>query len=382
MNPAELVPALALLAVLTRELLWITAVAMMVSNLDDLAVDVLWVAGKLFRRKHTMPQPGRAGVYAIFVPAWDEAAVIGAMLTRLLATLDHPDYTVFVGVYPNDPETAAAVAAVNDHRVVSVTTDRYGPTTKADCLNAIWRGMCNHERQHSMRFDAIILHDAEDVLHPYELRLFDRYMPALAMVQLPVLPLPDPRSRWISGHYLDDFAQNHAKDMLVRAWLRTPVPSAGVGTAIDRAVLARIAGAGVDPFDATSLTEDYEIGQKIHRMGLKGRLIRQRVNGELVATREYFPDTLEAAVRQKSRWLTGIALSGWDRLGWQGSRATRWMLLRDRKGLLTAAIGMIAWAVAVLTVGQLAVRRLAAESAGVAMPPLLAPIDIQDSQEA
>jgi adsorption protein B len=196
-------------------------------------------------------------------------------------------------------------------------------------------------------------------------------MPALAMVQLPVLPLPDPQSRWVSGHYLDEFAQNHAKDMMVRALLDAPVPSAGVGTAICREALATIAGAGEAPFDASSLTEDYELGHKLHALGLKGRMIRVRVNGELVATREYFPATLEAAVRQKSRWLTGIALSGWDRLGWEGRPATRWMLMRDRKGLFTAAVAMLGYLAGVLLMGQLALRAAIAAETGQAMPPLL-----------
>jgi adsorption protein B len=55
-----------------------------------------------------------------------------------------------------------------------------------------------------------------------------------------------------------------------------------------------------------------------------------------VATREYFPRTFSTAVHQKARWMTGIALAGWDRLGWRGSLAERWMRLRDRQSLLAA----------------------------------------------
>ena len=33
------------------------------------------------------------------------------------------------------------------------------------------------------------------------------------------------------------------------------------------------------------------------------------------ARRNIFPDTLEAAIKQKARWLTSISLAGWDRLG-------------------------------------------------------------------
>ena len=58
----------------------------------------------------------------------------------------------------------------------------------------------------------------------------------------------------------------------------------------------------------------------------------------VVATREYFPATLDAAVAQKARWMTGIALAGWDRLGWSGGLAERWMRLRDRQSLLAALV--------------------------------------------
>jgi bacteriophage N4 adsorption protein B len=36
---------------------------------------------------------------AVFVPAWDESAVIGQMLKATLKRLDYPDYRIFVGHY-------------------------------------------------------------------------------------------------------------------------------------------------------------------------------------------------------------------------------------------------------------------------------------------
>lgn len=374
MSALDLVPGLALLAVLTRELLWLTGAAIFLSSLDDIAVDCIWLARLAFSGPEPLPDaPPRPGAFAILVPAWDEARVIGPMLKRLTATLEHSNYRLFVGTYPNDPATRAAAEAVGDARIEVIVTARPGPTTKADCLNRLWQAAVRHEAATATRFKAVVLHDAEDVVHPRSLDLYDRFMPALAMVQLPVLPLPDAASRWIAGHYLDEFAQNHAKDMRVRALLGAPVPSAGVGTAIDREALARLAGPANAPFDASSLTEDYELGHKLHRLGLKGRMVRVWADGELVATREYFPASLDGAVRQKSRWLVGIALSGWDRLGWHGSVAARWMLLRDRKGLFTAAVAMLAYGALLLMLGQLALRALLAQSLGHPLPPLLGP---------
>lgn len=371
MTPADLVPLLAVLAVLTRELLWVSGLGIALSSLDDIAVDSIWLARVAFRARPPLPpEPEVPGRFAIIVPAWDESAVIGAMVQRLLATVRHPDFLLFVGAYPNDSATQEAVRAVADARVRLVVTSRPGPTTKADCLNHLWRAVLAAEAD-GRRFKAIVLHDAEDVVHPESLAVYDRHMPALAMVQLPVVPLIDRHARWVSGHYADEFAQAHAKDMLVRAVLGAPVPSAGVGTAIDRDVLARLAGAGNAPFDAGSLTEDYEIGHKIHAMGLTGRMVRETVAGERVATRAYFPSSIETAVQQKSRWLTGIALSGWDRLGWGDGLALRWMLLRDRKGLFAAAAAVMGYGAALLLGAQLLLRSWLGEELGHALPPLL-----------
>jgi adsorption protein B len=161
------------------------------------------------------------------------------------------------------------------------------------------------------------------------------------LVQLPVVPLIHPDSPWISGHYADEFAESHAKELVVRGLVGAGIPSAGVGCAFSRDALGRIGDrqAGL-PFDADSLTEDYELGLKLRDVGGTRAFVRIAATGggEAVATREYFPGTIEAAVSQKARWMTAIALSGWDRLGWAGGLAERWMRVRDRQSVLAAVL--------------------------------------------
>ena len=79
-----------------------------------------------------------------------------------------------------------------------------------------------------------MLHDAEDVVHPLELKLFDRLIEHAGLVQLPVVPLIDPDSRWIGGHYCDEFAEAHIKELVVREAVGAAIPLAGVGCAIER----------------------------------------------------------------------------------------------------------------------------------------------------
>jgi adsorption protein B len=158
---------------------------------------------------------------------------------------------------------------------------------------------------------------------------------------LPVLPLIDEHSRWVAGHYADEFAEAHGKGLVVRSAIGAALPSAGVGCAIAREALERLAEVGGGcPFDAESLTEDYELGLRLRRDGGRAAFVRLQAarGGAIVATREYFPATVGAAVSQKARWMRGIALSGWDRLGWSGGVAERWMRMRDRQSVLAALL--------------------------------------------
>jgi adsorption protein B len=141
-----LVPTLAVLAVMSRELLWLSAAGIFLSSLDDLAVDAVWLARVAFRPEEPQPPlPAEPGRFALLVPAWDESDVIGPMLARLCGSISDPRLRIFVGVYPNDPATARGVETVADPRVSAVVTSRPGPTTKADCLNHLWRAVVAHE---------------------------------------------------------------------------------------------------------------------------------------------------------------------------------------------------------------------------------------------
>ncbi len=228
-----------LLAATSRELTLFAAIGLLIGGIDDLLIDLLWI-GRTLRRRLTiyrryprmtaqsLPPPDHPGRFAIFVAAWKEEAVIGDMLRGALATLEHADYRIYVGTYPNDPETSAAVRAVGDPRVRLVGGRLPGPTTKAECLNRLWHAMRRDERNGMVAYKAIVLHDAEDVVHPQELRLFDRLIERFDLVQIPVLPLVDRNSRFVSGSYIDEFCEAHARQMIVREALGAGIPSAGV----------------------------------------------------------------------------------------------------------------------------------------------------------
>jgi adsorption protein B len=188
----------------------------------------------------------------------------------------------------------------------------------------------------------VVLHDAEDMVDPAALKVLECGLETAEFVQLPVLPEPQPDSRWIAGHYCEEFAEAHGKAMIVRDALGAGLPAAGVGCAFDRAILARLAEMREGqrgPFSVECLTEDYELGLRIKEAGGRPRFLRLRgEDGRLVATRACFPATLDEAVRQKTRWIHGIALQGWDHLGWSKRPVELWMRMRDRRGPLTAIV--------------------------------------------
>lgn len=358
---ARILPAL--FAQIQHELLLFALIGLLLGGIDDFVMDVIFLVRKLHREIFiysrfdrmtgaTLPASSDPGTFAILVPAWREADVIGAMLRTSLDRWSNASFCIFTGIYPNDPDTIRAVADVaeTDARIRPVILPHDGGTTKADCLNHIWRAMLREEAFRGKPFKGIVLHDAEDVVHADEIRLFDRMMDRFDMVQLPVLPLLTERSKWIAGHYADEFAEAHGKHLVLREAVGAAVPSAGVGCCFGRKMIGAIAQErdGM-PFDADSLTEDYEIGLRIaERRGKTAFVTMRDAQGDLICTQEHFPETMNDAIRQKARWLVGISLAGWDRLGWRGSWRERWMRLHDRR---TAVAALVLFAAYLATCG-------------------------------
>ena len=239
--------AVAALELLRNELLLFAGIGLLIGGVDDLLVDLIYGVRRVWRSltvysrvprmtARDLPPPGAAGPIAVFVPAWDEVAVIGRMLRGCLDKWRDDDVQIFVGVYPNDRPTIDAVADVAARhgrgRVTLVVNSRAGPTTKADCLNHLWLALRRWEAAQRREAIAVVLHDAEDVVHRDALRLLGLLAPRFALVQLPVLPLVSARSRWVAGHYCDEFAEAHGKSLLVREALGAALPSAGVGCAL------------------------------------------------------------------------------------------------------------------------------------------------------
>jgi adsorption protein B len=357
-----------------RGLMAFSAVSILVSGLDDLFIDV-WYYGSQFQRRvfrSRYPTVTEAELralpeqhIAVMIPAWQEDAVIAHMLRNTLATVEYQNYDIFVGTYPNDEPTMLAVAAVaeTDPRVHRIVCPHDGPTNKADCMNWIIEGIRHYDKVSGKRIDIFMLHDSEDLVHPLSFKLMNRFIPEVSMVQLPVIPFEAPAVQMTSGTYLDEFAESHFKDLVVRERLSGMVPSAGVGTGFSRAAIDRLALKHNNQiFNVATFTEDYDLAFRLKAIGERsilvlfyiertragaasrfGRVAKLQVVRELVGTRGYFPSNFGDAVRQKARWTLGIVFHGWQQRGWEGNLALRYMIWRDRKALLTNSVNILGY---------------------------------------
>ena len=101
----------------------------------------------------------------MLVPAWDESSVIASMLKATLSRLDYDDYRIFVGHYRNDPRPPRRSPASTTRASSRSRSHADGPTTKADCLNHLYDALVAYELDTGRSAKAVVLHDAEDVVH-------------------------------------------------------------------------------------------------------------------------------------------------------------------------------------------------------------------------
>lgn len=349
--------------------LLVAVVIFFISGLDDVFFDFFFLIRGTYRRLVVYRRYKRMDAkdllereqqyVAVFIPAWKEKDVIGRMLLNTINYVDYERYHLFVGTYPNDEGTGFEVENVRRlyPNVTKIVCPEDGPTNKADNLNWIYQGMLAFEKASKVRFTGVVIHDSEDIIHPLELRLINYLIPRFSMVQIPVYPLESKISGFTAGTYVDDFSENHTKDLLVRERLDSCIPAAGVGCAFSREALDLLADHSSNLlFDTDTLTEDYEFGMKFRELPGKKIFVRHpiyrvitgksgktKVKREIIATREFFPIRFWDAVAQRSRWTLGIAIQGWKKLGWRGATVTKLMLYRDRKVLVTSIVNLMGY---------------------------------------
>lgn len=300
-----------------------------IMGFDDFLWDIFTLTRRISYRKQRLDfhllNKVPPKLLAVAVAAWHEDNVLGDVIDNIIESADYPQsmYHIFLGVYPNDPATirVAEELAARHNNVHIVINELPGPTSKAQNINYVIRRIAAFEKERGWEFASLTIHDSEDVVHPYELRVTNYLLDTHDALQFPVFPLikmPTFRNFFANittGTYADEFAENHFATMVTRCMTGAFVPSAGTGFVLSRKVLQSFGNEDVLPSD--SLTEDYRLSLTLFECGVRLYYVLEQIpridaKGKLVwdyiTTRSIFPNTFKTAVKQKTRWIYGITM--------------------------------------------------------------------------
>lgn len=303
---------------------------------------------------------------AVMIAAWKEDNVLGDVIDNFIESTIYPlsMYHIFLGVYSNDKETVRVAKALSNRypNVHAVVNSLPGPTSKAQNINYVISSIKEFEAKRGWKFHAFTIHDSEDVVHPYEMKTTNYLLGKYKAVQFPVFPLirmPKPRNYFkdiTTSTYADEFAENHFFTMVNRNNFGAFVPSAGTGFTLSREVADSFEEDEVLP--GNSLTEDYRLSLTLYERGIPMYYVLERVPRvndrykvvyDFVSTRSMFPKTFSAAVRQKTRWITGITMqsAGFkDVFKTKGMKFTgRYSLYKDQKAKIGNLIVFVGYPV-------------------------------------
>lgn len=335
---------------------FLTLTLVLILSLDDLVIDLVALFKKLGPQKlgeddlaemHNLPQKK----IAIMIANWKEDDIIERMVHGNIGRIDYTNYYFFLGVYPNDTGTIEAAKRLQTfyQNVFVVENSQPGPTSKGQMLNQIVHHVRSLEIKHNILFDIFLMQDSEDIIHPFALKLINYKMKKNDFLQTPVLSLECHWGSLTRGTYIDEFAESHTRDLLVRNALKASVPSAGVGTAMSRLFVEEMLRLhDFQLFKEDTLTEDYHLGMMAHKLGFNSEfaccyIAKKKGKKDVIATREYFPSSVSTSIRQKTRWTIGICIQGFKNIGWARSFKENYFLWRDRRGLVNTPVLILSY---------------------------------------
>ncbi len=227
----------------------------------------------------------------ILVALYREAAVL-PQLTASLAAIDYPaDRIAFKLVLEADDkvtiDTARGLAL--DDRFELVIVPAGEPRTKPRALNFALR-LC--------RSELVTIHDAEDHPHPDQLRraaeVFRVADSRLACLQAP-LNWYNRHETWLTRQFTLEYAAHFHALLPLYQRLGWPLPLGGTSNHFRRDALLALGG-----WDAWNVTEDADLGLRLHAAGYRCGLIEP-------LTEEEAPLRLSPWIRQRTRWIKGYA---------------------------------------------------------------------------
>jgi cellulose synthase/poly-beta-1,6-N-acetylglucosamine synthase-like glycosyltransferase len=228
-------------------------------------------------------------VYTVLVPAYREPEVIGTLLAQIDA-IDYPRAKLDVKLLleEDDAQTyEAALAASPGPHVEVIRVPDSTPKTKPKACNV---GLAR------ARGAFVTVYDAEDRPEPLQLRravlAFRRVAPDVACLQAKLSYYNGDQNlltRWFTAEYDMWFGQL-LPGLIAR---KAPLPLGGTSNHFRRDMLIGLGG-----WDAWNVTEDADLGIRLHRIGLRTEVL------ESVTLEEANSDFVNW-VKQRSRWYKG-----------------------------------------------------------------------------
>ncbi|MFI3173154.1 MAG: glycosyltransferase [Eubacteriales bacterium] len=348
----------------------------LITGFDDFIWDIITLIKRRKQKEQTLKFEELDKIppklIAVIIAAWHEDNVLLDVVENIIASQQYPKsmYHIFLGVYPNDKATVYIAQQLQEKypNVHCVVNFKEGPTSKAQNINYVISQVKQYEEQKNWRFSAVTVHDSEDLVHPYELKVTNYLMEKYPAVQFPVFPLVKKPTLWnffsniTTNTYADEFAENHFITMVSRRNTGAFVPSAGTGFSLARDTIEVL---GYHVLPENSLTEDYKLSLTLYENGLQMYYVLEKLERldfagktktEYIATRSLFPNTFKTAVKQKTRWTLGITMQSLrfkDIFNKNLSFAGKYSLYRDQKAKLGNLLSMVGYPVLIYFITSL-----------------------------
>ena len=276
------------------------------------------------KRAQTLAEAGPLPIYSVLVALYRERSV-AAQLAAALDRLDWPRSRLDIKLIceEDDEETIAALRDVPlgpEYEIVHVPV--HLPRTKPKALSYALPGA---------RGSYVTVYDAEDRPHPGQLReahaAFTAAPAHVVCLQAPLI-VTNARRSWLSALFALEYAGLFRGLLPMLSLTGMPLPLGGTSNHFRTAELREIGG-----WDPYNMTEDADLGMRLHRLGYRSRVIYK-------PTFEEAPLTLSIWLGQRTRWF-----KGW---------LQTWLVLMRRPVLLGGEMGWPAFAVfQVLIAGML-----------------------------
>jgi cellulose synthase/poly-beta-1,6-N-acetylglucosamine synthase-like glycosyltransferase len=228
-------------------------------------------------------------IYTIICAFYREASVVNNLVAAIRA-LDYPPEKLDVKfvVEADDRDARRALAELDlGPPFAIITAPPIGPRTKPKALNVALP---------FARGSFTVVYDAEDVPEPDQLRrAFNAFMAAderLACLQAS-LTIDTTTDSWLARMFTASYAGQFDALLPGLAALHLPLPL-GCSSNHFRTTALRQAG-GWDPYN---VTEDADLGIRLHRLGYRSATLSS-------ATYEEAPARFGAWLRQRTRWYKG-----------------------------------------------------------------------------